>query len=231
MYLYEIMRFIKVNDVAPKCRFKNGLSTNKKNPAKFPNIICGSEEVWNYNYIKYVCHDHDNGRALYLNLGGCFLIELIRVIYNRYNLYFMKLILFTKQFDNFSMKGQISAVYFANIRNHYERSSTRTYILNHKLNTIISPTMNNGLITPVRADVPNGYTPRYTAYKYRQILNILVQWFKNTTFDLIKSNISPRQLFDLDLGTAGDDNLLRAGNLNASFDVRGSYQFVIYYTS
>lgn len=74
----------------------------------------------------------------------------------------MKLILFTKQFDNFSMKGQISAVYFANItiRNHYERSSTRTYILNHKLNTIISPTMDNGLITPVRADVPNGYTPR-----------------------------------------------------------------------
>ena len=72
----------------------------------------------------------------------------------------MKLILFTKQFDNFSMKGQISAVYFANIRNHYERSSTRTYILNHKLNTIISPTMDNGLITPVRADVPNGYIPR-----------------------------------------------------------------------
>jgi len=169
MYLYEIMRFIKVIDVEPKCPFKNGLSTNKKNPAKFPNIICGSEEVWNYNYIKYVCHDHDNdpkiatfGIALYLKLGGCFLIELIRVIYNRYNLYFMKLILFTKQFDNFSMKGQISAVYFANITiiNHYEPSSTRTYILNHKLNTIISPTMNNGLITPVRADVPNGYTPR-----------------------------------------------------------------------
>ena len=96
------------------------------------------------------------------------------------------------------------------------------YILYHKARQINSSTVDRGLITAVRADVPHVPIPKYTTNKDWESLTITVQGFKNTTLDLINTYVSPKHLFDLDQATAGSENFLLAGDLNANSDVWGS---------
>ena len=95
-------------------------------------------------------------------------------------------------------------------------------IVYHKPRIINSPTVDKGLITPVRADVLHVLIPKYTTNKNWKTLTTIVQGFKNTILDLINKYVSPHQLFDLDRVTAGADHILLVGVLNANSDIWGS---------
>ena len=96
------------------------------------------------------------------------------------------------------------------------------YIIYHKPRKINTPTVETGLITAVRADIPHDPTPIFTTNTDWETLTITLQGFNNTTINLINTYVRPKHLLNLDEAISGANNFLLAGDLNANSDVWGS---------